>query len=211
MKFKGFEQADFDVFSTDTLEGRMEALKTQLRPKFYDLGEDLEIELSKIVGYKMKTHVAKHARRKTNPPNDSWFAIADANYRGYKMLPHFQVAVWQNNVLIQWGMIYEAESKKIFGEQLINNIDKLRKMIPGEYCLYKDHMKPEGENLSELSDEEIKIYAKRLMENKNGELMIAKVLTSEEAINMKPENFEKLVLETWKNLNFLHKMAEKKD
>lgn len=211
MKFTGFEKEDFDLFLIDGLEARMDKLISQLRPKFYDLGSDLEEPLSELVGYKMKTHVAKHARRKTNPPNDSWFAIADANYRGYKMLPHFQVAVWNTHVLIQWGLIYEAESKKVFGERLIENIKGVRQNIPGSYSLFKDHMKPEGRTLDSLSDDELVDYASRLFKNKNGELMVAKVLTKEEALLLSPSEFEKTVLEVWGKLSYLHKMTEVKN
>lgn len=207
MKFTGFEEADFDLFKIDGLEERMNVLINQLRPKFYALGEDLEKELSDIVGYPMKTHVAKHARRTTNPPNDSWFAMADAISRGYKMLPHFQVAVWETHVIIQWGLIYEAKAKETFGKNMIKHLPEIRKAIPEDYHVFKDHMKPEGKKMKELSDEELIKYADRLVNNKNGELMIGLVLTKEEAIKETPESLKELILKTWEKLNYLHKIT----
>ena len=76
MKFTGFEEKDFDLFLIDGLEARMEALIGQLRPKFYNLGDDVKEALSEITGEEMFPHVAKHARRTTNPPDDSWVAFA---------------------------------------------------------------------------------------------------------------------------------------
>lgn len=208
MEFTGFEAKDFDLFEIEGFQERMDALISQLRPKFYDLGDDLVDDLSEIVGYKMQTHVAKHARRKTNPPNDSWFALADANYRGYKMLPHFQVAVWNSHVIVQWGLIYEAKAKETFGKNMVQHLDEIKKAIPGEYHFFKDHMKPAGTALKDLSDDDLKEYARRLVENKNGELMVGKVITRDEAVNLSPEEFKTIVLETWKDLNYLHTMAQ---
>lgn len=206
MKFKGFEQADFDLFQLEGFEERMEALIHQLRPKFYDLGEDLQSALGDIIGEEVFTHVAKHARRKTNPPNDSWVAWA-SNKRGYKMLPHFQVTVWNTHVIVQWGLIYEAKAKQVFGENMVKHIDEIRKQIPGEYHLFKDHMKPEGATLKSLTDEDLKEYARRLRENKNGELMVGCVIPRDEAIAMSPEEFHDTVLTTWSKLNYLHRLA----
>ena len=62
MSFTGFEQADFDVFKIDGLDERMEALKSQIRPKLEDLGQHFAPTLSSIAGDEMHYHVAKHAK-----------------------------------------------------------------------------------------------------------------------------------------------------
>lgn len=205
MKFQGFEQADFDLFLVEGLEERMEILIKQLRPKFYDLGDNLKEELSVIVGEEKFPHVAKHARRKTNPPDDSW--VAWGGPRGYKMMPHFQICVWNSHVLIQWGLIYEANAKEVFGDNMSSRIKEIRKNIPEDYHFFKDHMKPEGVALKDLSDGDLKEYARRLKEVKKGELMVGKVLSRDEAIAMSPKEFYDTVIETWQNLNYLHKLA----
>jgi uncharacterized protein YktB (UPF0637 family) len=206
MKFTGFEQADFDLFLIEGLESRMTALIEQLRPKFYDLGEDLAAELSVIVGEEKFPHVAKHARRKTNPPDDSW--VAWGGKRGYKMLPHFQVTVWKSHVLVQWGLIYEAKAKDAFSKNVLNHIHEIRNNIPEDYHFFKNHMKPEGIPLKELSDDDLKEYARRLVEVKKGELMVGKVIPKKEAIAMSPKEFYDIFIETCKNLSYLHKLAQ---
>lgn len=207
MKFKGFEQADFDLFEIEGFQDRMDALIEQLRPKFYDLADDLQEELSVIVEEPMHPHVAKHARRKTNPPNDSWVAWA-SNQRGYKMLPHFQITVWHTHVLVQWGIIYEAKNKQVFADHLLANLEEVKKAIPSNFQWSKDHMKPEGTLQKDMSDEDFNVFADRLKHNKNGEVMVGLVIPKEEVINMKPKEFYQTVLTTWSSLSYLHMLAK---
>src|SRR5699024_11327687 len=66
---------------------------------------DLE-DVRAMVGSDMHLHIAKHARRTVNPPNDTWMAIA-GNKRGYKKHPHFQVGLWDDHLFIWLAYIYE--------------------------------------------------------------------------------------------------------
>lgn len=61
-------QKDFDVFSIDGLEPRMEALINTVRPKFEELGTTFSTYFSAKTADEFHPHVAKHARRKVNPP-----------------------------------------------------------------------------------------------------------------------------------------------
>jgi uncharacterized protein YktB (UPF0637 family) len=205
MKFSGFEQADFDLFLIEGLESRMEALINQLRPKFYALGEDLKVELSEIVGYELYPHVAKHARRKTNPPNDSWLAFGGP--RGYKMVPHFQITVWHTHVLVQWGIIYEAPNKTLFADNLLKHREQIKNIIPADFQWSKDHMKPEGVRMSAMTDVDFEDFAHRLAHNKNGEIMIGQVISREDAIKLSPQQFYTIVTNAWSSLARLHHMA----
>lgn len=207
MNFSGFEQTDFDLFLIDGLEKRMSLLKSQLRPKFDVFGEELSEELTKITGETMYAHVAKHARRKTNPPDDSWVAFA-ANSRGYKMMPHFQIAVWNTHVLIQWGIIYEAKNKMNFAVNLITHLEDIKKEIPGNFQWSKDHMKPEGTLHSKMTNEEFEDFGRRLMYKKNGEIMVGLKIPRLEALEMKPEEFYQTAVDTWSKLAYLHKLSK---
>lgn len=66
--FEGFSEADFNVFTIGGLDERMEAIKTQIRPKFEELSTHFAPTLSSLVGDEIFVHVAKHARRTVNPP-----------------------------------------------------------------------------------------------------------------------------------------------
>lgn len=207
MKFKGFENEDFDLFLIDGLEERMEVLKSQLRPKFQTFGEELASELSIITGDEIFPHVAKHARRKTNPPNDSWVAFA-ANQRGYKMMPHFQITLWHTHVLIQWGIIYEAKNKVTFAENMRKHIEEIRNNIPDHFQWSKDHMKPEGTLQSNMENVDFEDFANRLANNKNGEIMVGLNIPKDKAIQMSPEDFYKVVIDTWSKLVYLHNLSK---
>ncbi|PGK51451.1 hypothetical protein CN918_27040 [Priestia megaterium] len=206
MKFAGFSNTDFELFTIEGLDERMGALIRELRPKFHALGEDLKDELSLITGEEITPHVAKHARRKKNPPNDSWVAFA-ANTRGYKMMPHFQIAVWHTHVLVQWGIIYEAINKGVFADNLVKHLDEIKENIPGHFQWSKDHMKPEGTIQAEMTDKDFEDFAKRLKYNKNGEIMVGLNIPREKAIEMTPNGFYRTVIDTWSKLDFLHKLT----
>jgi uncharacterized protein YktB (UPF0637 family) len=207
LKFNGFETDDFDLFLINGLEDRMKVLIEQLRPKFTIFGDELSNELTAITGELMHPHVAKHARRKTNPPDDSWIAFA-SNQRGYKMLPHFQICLWQSHLLIQWGIIYEAKDKITFANNLLTHINEVKTRIPSHYQWYKDHMKPTGTRMSDMGEKDLKDFAMRLKNNKNGEIMVGLSVPKEDVLTITPAAFYALVVETWQNLNYLHSLSK---
>src|SRR2546422_685584 len=92
MSFPGFTPADFKVFDIDGFKPRMDAIKTRIRPKLEAIGRDLLPDVARIAGDTAFAHVARHARRTVNPPEDTWVAFA-LDKRGYKKHCHFKVAV----------------------------------------------------------------------------------------------------------------------
>ncbi len=110
MKFTGFNKEDFDTFLIDGLDARMEAIQTRIQPKFQEIGTELADDLSMKLGNEVYLHIAKHARRTVNPPNDTWLAICD-NKRGYKKHPHFQVGLFDDRLFIWLALIYELPNK----------------------------------------------------------------------------------------------------
>lgn len=138
MEFKGFTNEDFDVFQIDGLEARMDGLKERIRPKLESLGQYFAPALTTLTGDEMYVHVAKHARRTINPPKDTWVAFAN-NPRGYKMLPHFQIGLWNTHLFIWFAVIYEAPLKEEvaarFTKNLIKFIKKYRKILFGHWII----------------------------------------------------------------------------
>lgn len=206
MLFTGFEPADFDLFAIDGFVPRMEALKTQLRPKLEAIGEDLKPDLIQLTGDEIFAHVAKHARRTTNPPNDTWVAFGPEK-RGYKMGPHFQVCVWGTHVLIQWGLIYEARNKATFATRLRRNRATIRKTIPADFQWSKDHTRPEGLQQRDMKTSDFEDIANRLLHNKNGEVMVGKVVPRDIAITLTAADFHGLAVDVFRQLVALHRMC----
>jgi uncharacterized protein YktB (UPF0637 family) len=185
MVFSGFSNEDFEVFFIDGLEARMDALKEKIRPKLESLGQHFAPALTVLTGDEMFTHVAKHARRTKNPPNDTWVAFAN-NSRGYKMLPHFQIGLWNTHLFIWFAVIYESPQKQTIGRELEKNIDKVMASIPKDFVWSVDHTKPAVFNHRELSKEQLLSFFQNLQTVKKAEILCGYVIDRNTAVNMKP-------------------------
>jgi uncharacterized protein YktB (UPF0637 family) len=61
----------------------MEEIRTRIRPKLEALGKSVTPGVARCAGGETFAHVAKHARRTVNPPDDTWVAFGP-DARGYK-------------------------------------------------------------------------------------------------------------------------------
>lgn len=166
-------QTDFDVFKIDGLENRMAALIENTRPKLENLGEHFSQYITEMTGDETFAHVAKHARRTTNPPDDTWVAFS-TNPRGYKMMPHFQIGLYDSHAFCMYGIIYESKDKKRLAENWLDNLDKFSQ-LPEDYQISLDHMKPAKTPLNEMSEDDLKNGLIRLRDVKKGEFLVGKV------------------------------------
>lgn len=110
-QFPGFTKEDFKVFLIPEFHERMSRLRTQIRPKLAMLGEDLAPQLATLTGHPMFPHTASHARRRVNPPDDTWVAFSRSE-RGYKRYAHFEVGVALDYVFIRFVIKPEGEEDK---------------------------------------------------------------------------------------------------
>lgn len=188
MTFTGFTNDDFEVFSIDGLDNRMEALKTQIRPKLEVLSDHFTPTLSAMLGEEMFAHVAKHARRKVNPPNDTWVAFA-SNKRGYKMLPHFQIGLWGTHVFIWFAVIYEAPQKIEYGKQLLSHVDQIFSEIPSDFVWSIDHMNPNVQKHHDLTTKDLTNMFVRLQTVKKAEILCGYQIPRDKAVNMTGQQF----------------------
>lgn len=170
MAFKGFEKKDFDSFLIEGLDARMEAIQERIQPKFREIGTELVDYLSTKIGNEMFIHIAKHARRTVNPPNDTWVAFS-SNKRGYKKHPHFQVGLWDDRVFVWLAYIYELPNKKEFANIFLQNQNELINMIPSDYDLSTNHMKKSKERMGDIVLGE---WLERFKNVKSSELLIGK-------------------------------------
>lgn len=187
MSYQFWTKDDFDVFSIDGLEHRMEALQNKIQPKFKLIGDHLSTYLSSHGTGEFYPHIARHARRTVNPPKDSWVAFAPAK-RGYKALPHFQVGLWGTHLFIVLAVIYENPDKKGIAERLLQN-SKLIQSLPKDFVINGDHMKPDAMNIKEISKEGIEKLLERLITVKKAELVIGKHVQPEAAYQLSEKEF----------------------
>lgn len=119
-QFSGFSKQDFDVFLIPEFHERMSALRTIVRPKLAMLGDDLAPHLRDIAGHAMYPHTASHARRRVNPPDDTWVAFSRSE-RGYKRYAHFEVGIALDYVFVRFAIKPESDVDKDAFLQYLSN------------------------------------------------------------------------------------------
>ncbi|WP_100404617.1 YktB family protein [Bacillus solitudinis] len=207
MTVSGFTQKDFDVFTIEGLDARMNALKEQIQPKFEAIAEQVVPTLSSLTGDEMFTHVAKHARRKVNPPNDTWVAFSSSK-RGYKMLPHFQVGLFETHLFVWFAMIYEAPTKAQFAEKLLEDVEKWGKKIPPNYVWSIDHMKPDAIPQKESTPDKLLSMFERLRDVKKAELLCGIHIDRHDPLVADGEQLIKKIEDVFRQVLPLYQLAQ---
>ena len=192
-----WKEQDFKVFETPGLERRMELLASTVRPKFEELGKEYSSYFSGKTGDEFFPHVAKHMRRKVNPPDDSWVAFAPYK-RGYKGIPHFQVGMWKSHVFIILAVIYEAPGKTEMAEKLLQS--DVFESLPKDIVISGDHMKPDATSLGKIPKEDFKKLLVRLRDVKKGEFVIGRHISRKEAASLSETEFKDLLEKTFDEL-----------
>ncbi|OLS41955.1 YktB family protein [Bacillus sp. MRMR6] len=206
MTFNGFTNEDFDVFQIDGLEARMEALKETVRPKLEMLGQYFASTLTSLTGDEMFVHVAKHARRTINPPKDTWVAFAN-NPRGYKMLPHFQIGLWDTHLFIWFAVIYEAPQKQEIASRLIKSLNRVYRDIPEDYVWSLDHTKAESSIHGQLTKDQLLAYFERLENVKKAEILCGYEINRDDVIQLGADRLIKQIDEVFSKVAPLYKTA----
>lgn len=201
LTFNGFKKRDFDTFSIEGLEERMEAIQSRIQPKFQQIGSELTDFLSAHLGNEVYLHIARHARRTVNPPQDTWLAIAD-NKRGYKKHPHFQVGVFDDHIFIWLALIYELDHKKAIAETFINHFDEI-KQLPDHYVVSLDHMKKGAIALPELQLKDVE----RFRDVKKAEFLVGQHLAVNDERVKNGEKFLETAKSTFQTLIPFYQLA----
>jgi uncharacterized protein YktB (UPF0637 family) len=201
LAFQGFNQNDFNTFTIDGLDERMEAIQTRIQPKFQELGSELVDYLAAQLGNEVYLHIAKHARRTVNPPNDTWLAIAD-NKRGYKKHPHFQVGLFDDHVFIWLALIYELPNKREIAESFLNKYDEI-KQLSDNFSVSLDHMKKDGIQITDLEVKDLE----RFRDVKKAEFLIGRRFPAHDPLLKDGEKFLETVKQTYDTLIPFYQLA----
>ncbi|WP_262362464.1 YktB family protein [Oceanobacillus jeddahense] len=201
MELHHFTKKDFQTFTIDGLDERMEAIQNRIQPKFQAIGEELVSYLSEKTEQELYLHIAKHARRSVNPPNDTWLAIAD-NKRGYKKHPHFQVGLFDDHLFIWLALIYELPNKQKIAESYLENYNEI-KNLPKSFVISLDHTKKDTISLEELSKKELE----RFRDVKKAEFLIGKHLSYDDPILQNDKELFTTITETYDQLLTLYQLA----
>lgn len=203
MVFKGFIKKDFRTFTINGLDNRMEAIRERIQPKFQAIGEKLQDDLSTMTGNDMHIHIAQHARRTVNPPNDTWMAFCH-NKRGYKQHPHFQIGLFDDHVFIWLAYIYELPNKREIAASFIENIDDLTSTIPDHYVISLDHTKKESVSLKDMNLDE---SLERFHKVKKAEFLVGRHISWDDPILKDGKAFLSEVKNTFETLTPIYKLS----
>ncbi|QOY34320.1 YktB family protein [Anaerobacillus isosaccharinicus] len=204
--FSGFTKSDFETFSYEGLEERMEAIQERIQPKFKQIGEILCDDLSAVSGNEMYLHIAKHARRTVNPPKDTWLAVCH-DKRGYKKHPHFQVGLFDDHVFIWFALIYEVPNKKQIAENFLNHLDEVYETIPKDFVISLDHMKKDAFHVNELDKSQLENMLIRFRDVKKAEFLIGRHIDATNPILTNGNQFMDLAKNTMERLIPLYKKS----
>ncbi|MFD2612866.1 YktB family protein [Paenibacillus gansuensis] len=204
--FSGFTQHDFDTFTVEGLEPRMEAIRSRIQPKFRAIGHALTEDMSMLAGQEMFLHIAQHLRRKTNAPVDTWMAFAP-NKRGYKMHPHFQIGLFDDHLFMWLAYIYELPEKQAIADRFLASVPLLRETIPQEYEVSFDHMRKDAVKFADLGKEELKTALERFRNIKKTELLIGRRFAANDPILRDGTEFLEAAKETFETLMPLYHLS----
>jgi uncharacterized protein YktB (UPF0637 family) len=191
MPAAAFNNADFKVFDVQGFRPRMEEIKSRIRPKLEAIGHSLVPAVSRATGGPAFPHVAKHARRTVNPPDDTWVAFGP-DTRGYKKHCHFKVAVSRHCVRFLFEVGPEHDDKKRWATAWKRSAGRLGPVLRR----VRADLAPE--QLAELADE--------LLRTRDGQLVLGRAVSADEAARWTEAQYRNAAQEAFRALAPLYRL-----
>jgi uncharacterized protein YktB (UPF0637 family) len=206
--FPGFTAGDFKVFDIPGFKPRMDAIKTRIRPKLEAAGRDLLPDVTRIGGAEAFSHVARHARRTVNPPDDTWVAFAN-DKRGYKKHCHFKLAVSRGAVRFLFEAGPEHADKKRWAAAWKRHAPQLVPVLRRAQHLAwfkNEHDETPAAVLADLSGDEVARLAEELMRTRDGQLVLGRTVAAAEAARWASRDYARAARETFHLLAPLYRL-----
>ena len=163
-----FTKQSFDVFALETLEERMEKIRSEIQPIFQTIGEAAIPLFEESCHEPFYLHIAQHRRRTVYPPAETWAGIGP-NKRGYKMDAHFQIGINQAYVFVWLSVIDQPKNQATIAESWLAQ-KELFDQLPADFTLSPDHTKYDHSPIAKWPT-----YLERLQKVKKSELQIGKI------------------------------------
>jgi uncharacterized protein YktB (UPF0637 family) len=208
MPSTAFYAADFKVFEEHGFKARMSGIRARLRPKLEAIGHSLAHGVGRATGSDVFAHVAKHARRTVNPPDDTWVAFGP-NARGYKKHCHFKVAVSRHAVRFLFEVGPEHEDKKRWAAAWKKSAPRLApvlRRVNGLAWFKNEHDEEPAAPLTDLAPEYLAALADELTRTRNGQIVLGRVVAAEEASRWTEAQYRTAALETFRPLAPLYRL-----
>ena len=126
----GFKPEDFQVFSIEGFNNRMGKIYERVRPRLLSLGDELAPALSRKLKMEFFPHVAKHARRTVNPPDETWAAFGPSA-KGYKRYGYLALCISGAGVHARAVVKSEADRRPEMARKLKASAEDLARSFRG--------------------------------------------------------------------------------
>ena len=206
--FPGFKTSDFKVFDIPGFKPRMEAIRTRIRPKLEAAGRDLLPDVTRIGGADAFAHVARHARRTVNPPNDTWVAFAD-DKRGYKKHCHFKVAISRGAVRFLFEAGPEHSDKKHWCAAWKRHAPQLVPVLrraKGLAWFKNEHDEEPAAILTDMPADDVVSLGDELTRTRDGQFVLGRAVSAEEAARWTSREYARAVRDTFHLLAPLYRL-----
>ena len=203
-----FGPADFKVFDVSGFRPRMDLIRTRIRPKLETLGRSLAPAVGRSIGDDTFAHVAKHARRTVNPPDDTWVAFGP-DARGYKKHCHFKVAVSRHCVRFLFEVGPEHDDKKRWAAAWKKNAGKLGPVLRRMKDLAwfaNEHDETPAEALGDMAPDGLEEMSDTLTRRRDGQLVLGRAVLAEEAQRWTDAQYRAAALDTFRALVPLYRL-----
>jgi len=194
-----FTPGDLNIFSIPDFSGRMNAIKTQIRPKLEAIGDAMGPELLKVWGEEFFAHTAKHMRRTVNPPDETWVAFGPKP-RGYKANIHLALCIGTAGAQARVIMKSESDLRPVLGRNLRTHL-KFFKKHQKDFSSLRNYLRKddsgEGEAVKDVGE---------FLEEQGRRLVELKSTTFDAGFPLKPSdtNLVKNCLQAFKTLKPLY-------
>jgi len=208
MPAAAFNAGDFRVFDVKGFQPRMTEIRGRIRPKLEALGHSLAPGVSRATGGPSFVHVAKHARRTVNAPDDTWVAFGP-DTRGYKRHGHFKVAVSRHCVRFLFEVGPEHADKKRWAAAWKRNAPRLApvlRRVKGLAWFKNEHDDEAAAPLADLTPERLAELGDELTRTRDGQLVLGRVVPAEQAARWTEAQYRDTALETFRALAPLYRL-----
>lgn len=200
--YQMFTKKDFDVFEIEGLEPRMEGIRSIIQPKFQSLDDYFAKELGAALETELFVHIAQHRRRTVYPPENTWSALSQKK-RGYKMEPHFQLGIWPEYLFMWLSFIDNPKNEEEIAQAFLDQLSLFQE-LSDDFYVSIDHTKPE---ITKLNETDLTKVLCRFRDVKKGEFQIGRIIKKEDICLEDPKKARQYMLETYKKMLPLYRLA----
>jgi uncharacterized protein YktB (UPF0637 family) len=208
MPSPAFVAGDFRIFDVKGFTPRMTEIRARVRPKLGAFGESLASSVGRSVGGEVFAHVAQHARRTVNPPDDTWVAFGP-DARGYKKHSHFKVAVSRHCVRFLFEIGPEHADKRRWASTWKKHAPKVGPVLRRVKHLAwfkNEHDEEPASPLADFTPENLEELADELTRTRDGQLVLGRAVSADEAARWTEAQYRSAALETFRTLAPLYRL-----